>query len=120
MARIQDVSAPLVIRFRDGTEKVVAHCFPHHSGLLYLDLFWHQRSPEEAAHLVRGSLEGDGPWKVGDTVIRLLGCHNTDPHLLQQYLPWRDYLEECGDRYPQRVRVREIARRLGALLPEDG
>lgn len=116
MARIEDVTAPLVIRFADGTEKVVAHCFPHRLGVLYLDPFWHQRSPDEGAHLIRGEVTGNGPWKVGGAVIRVLGCHNTDPHLQDQYLPWREYLERHGDRYPPAAQVREIARRLGAVL----
>lgn len=119
MARIEDVTAPLVIRFGDGTEKVVAHCFPHRLGLLYLDPFWHQRTPPEAAHLLRGELSGNGPWKIADAVIRVLGCRNTDPQLQDQYLPWRDYLEQHGDRYPPLAQVREIARRLGARLPND-
>jgi hypothetical protein len=104
VARIEDVAAPLVIRFGDGAEKVVVHCFPHRLGLLYLEPFWHQRTPGEAAHLVRGELGGDGPWKVGDAVIRLLGCHDADPHL--------------QDQYPPPSQVRDIARRLGALLPD--
>lgn len=114
MAAIEDVTAPLVIRFANGTEQVVAHCFPHPRGLLYLDLFWHERTPEEAAHLLRGQLRGDGPWRVEDAVIRVLGCHNTDPHLQSQYLPWKEYLEQQGDLYPPRKQIREIARRLGA------
>ena len=119
MARIEDVTRPLVIRFGDGTEKVVAHCFPHPLGLLYLDLFWHRRTPADAAHLVRGELRGEGPWKIAGAVIRVLGCHNTDPQLQDQYLPWRDYLEQHGELYPARAQVREIARRLGARLPDD-
>lgn len=114
MAAIEDVTAPLVIRFSDGTEKVVAHCFPHPSGLLYLDLFWHQSTPDDSAHLIHGQLQGDGPWKVNGAVIRVLGCHNTDPELQVQYLPWRQYLEQQGDLYPPRKQIREIARRLGA------
>ena len=116
MASIEDVTAPLVIRFADGTETVVAHCFSHPQGLLYLELFWHLRTPDEAAHLIRGALRGDGPWKIGDTVIRVLGCHNTDPQIQDQYVPWRNYLAQYGDQYPPPAQVREIARRRGARL----
>lgn len=115
MAAIEDVTAPLVIRFGDGTERVVAHCFPHPSGLLYLDLFWHQGTPDSAAHLLRGQLLGEGPWRIGDAVVRVLGCHHTDPQLQAQYLPWKEYLEQHGDEYPPPPQVREIARRLGAF-----
>ena len=69
--------------------------------------------------LLPGALTGEGPWRIGDAVIRVLGCQNTDPHLQGQYLPWKAYLEQHGDRYPPPQQVREIARRLGAL-PSDG
>jgi hypothetical protein len=116
VAKLESVTAPLVVRFADGSEKVVAACFPHPLGALYLDLFWHQRSPAEAAHLLRGELSGDGPWRVGDARIRLLGCHNTDPHLMDQFGPWREYLEQRGDEYPPQAQILEIAARLGARV----
>jgi len=116
MAAIETVTAPLVVRFADGREEVVAACFPHPLGMLYLDLFWHLRSPGEAAHLLRGKLTGEGPWKVGDAVVRVLGCQNTDPQLHPQYLPWQRYLETEGDDYPPRPQILEIARRLGASV----
>ncbi len=116
MAQLESVTAPLVIRFGDGSEKVVAAAFEHPLGVLYLDLFWHQRQPQEAAHLLRGELTGDGPWRVGDARIRLLGCHNTDPHLMDQFGPWRQYLEQHGEDYPPPAQIRDIAARLGAKL----
>jgi len=119
MAAIEHVTAPLVIRHPDGQEQVVAACFPHPEGLLYLDLFWHLSTPGQAAHLLRGELRGDGPWRIGDARIRLLGCHNTDPHLQDQFRPWQEYLEQSGDRYPPRSQILDIARRLGAQLAAE-
>lgn len=116
MAAIEQVTAPLVIRFVDGSEKVVAACFPHSLGLLYMDLFWHQSTPNQAVHLIRGELNGDGPWRIGDARIRLLGCHNTDPHLQDQFGPWQAYLQERGEEYPPRPQILAIARRLGATI----
>lgn len=116
MARLETVTAPLVLRHADGSEQVVAACFPHPLGMLYLDLFWHQRTPSEAAHLVKGELRGEGPWRVGEVTVRTLGCHHTDPHLQGQFAPWRDYLEQCGDQYPPNEQIQEIARRLGARI----
>lgn len=114
MPAIDTVTSPLVIRFADGTEKVVAACFPHPAGLLYLDLFWHQKTPDEAAHLLSGSPSGDGPWRIGDAVIRVLGCQHTDPHLQPAFSAWQSYLQNHGDEYPPRAQIIEIARRLGA------
>ncbi|HHH12981.1 MAG TPA: hypothetical protein ENJ98_01980 [Thiolapillus brandeum] len=113
MARIETVTAPLVVRYADGREQVVARAFPHPRGLVVLDLFWHQSTPDRAAHLLEGELTGEGPWRVGKAVIRVLGCHHTDPHLQEQFLPWKRYLEAHGDEYPPEEQVREIARRLG-------
>lgn len=117
MPRIETVTSPLVVKLADGSEKVVAACFPHPLGVVYLELFWHQRSPSQAAHLLRGELRGEGPWRVGDAVIRTLGCANTDPDLQPQYLPWKEYLETRGEEYPPRAQIFDVARKLGANLP---
>lgn len=113
MAQIESVTTPLVIKFSDGNERVVAACFPHPKGLLYLDLFWHHSTPDQAAHLLPGTLSGEGPWRIGDNLIRVLGCHHTDPALQLQYLPWKEYLESHPSDYPERDQIHDIARRLG-------
>lgn len=110
------VTAPLALRFADGSEKIIAECFPHPKGLLYLDIFWHQNTPNEAAHLLEGELSGEGPWKIGGCVIRVLGCHGTDPQLQAPFTAWRDYLKQHGDQYPPPEQIRDIARRLGASV----
>ncbi|MCB1723510.1 MAG: hypothetical protein KDJ39_07430 [Gammaproteobacteria bacterium] len=114
MPAIDSVTAPLVLRHADGNEQLVAACFPHPLGLLYLDLYWHRSGPEHAAHLIRGALSGDGPWRIGDARLRVLGCHNTDPHLQASFAAWQRYLREHVDEYPPRAQIVEIARRLGA------
>lgn len=125
MAKIDAMTAPLVIRFSDSSEKVVAHCFPHPLGLLYLDLFWNLATPDEAAHLVRGTLQGDGPWKVVDNAgttrasVRVLGCQHTDPALHPHYQPWKAWLESNHGQYPGPEQIRHIARRLGATPTTD-
>lgn len=111
------VTAPLALRRPDGTRKVLAACFPHPKGLLYLDTFWHHATPEEAAHLIVGELSGEGPWTIGGCVITVLGCHNTDPDLALPYARWRDYLQQAGpEDYPPPEQIRAIARRLGASV----
>lgn len=114
MPAIDTVTAPLVLRHPDGREELVAACFPHPAGLLYLDLYWHLSTPDRAAHLLRGRLTGEGPWRVGDARLRLLGCANTDPHLQDAWVAWQAYLQEHPDRYPPRAQIIDIARRLGA------
>lgn len=116
MADLFTVTAPLALRMPDGTRKVIAACFPHPLGLLYLDTFWHLSTPDRAAHLIRGALTGEGPWKIGGAVLTVLGCHNTDPDLAEPFARWQQYLETHGDEYPPPEQIRGIARRLGASV----
>lgn len=113
-AIIDQLSAPLVLRNGNGDEKVIACAFTHPRGLLYLDLFWHQSTPDKAAHLLEGELRGDGPWRIGEHRLRVLGCHNTDPHLADQFAAWNQYLQQHSEDYPPRAQIIEIAQRLGA------
>ena len=114
MPVVDDVTAPLVLRHPDGREQLVAACFTHPDGLLYLDLYWHKKTPREAAHLIRGALRGEGPWRIGDWRLQVLGCHNTDPHLQSEFAAWQAHLQSADAGYPPRQQLVEIARRLGA------
>ncbi len=115
MANLYSVTAPLSLRDPDGSRKVIAACFPHPAGLLYLDIFWHKSTPKQAAHLIRGELSGEGPWKIGGHVINVLGCQGVDPDLQAPYSQWRDYLQTAGEEeYPPAEQIREIAGKLGA------
>lgn len=114
MAIIDQVTAPLVLRDPEGNEKVLAAAFTHPQGLLCLDLFWHQSTPDKAAHLIAGEISGAGPWRVGDHRLRVLGCHNTDPHLADQFAAWNEYLAHNSDKYPPRQQILDIARKMGA------
>jgi len=116
MADPYSVTAPLALRLPDGTRKVIAECFPHTLGLLYLDPFWHQSTPDRSAHLLKGKLTGEGPWRIGDAVITVLGCQGTDPSLQAPYAQWRDYLAAHAEEYPPAEQIRGIARRLGSSV----
>ncbi len=115
MSDLFEVTAPLGLHGADGRKKIIAACFPHPKGLLYLDIFWHKGTPDQAAHLIEGKLQGDGPWKIADWIINILGCQGVDPELQADYSRWRDYLLSCSEReYPSPEQLRNIARRLGA------
>jgi hypothetical protein len=117
VADLFSVTAPLALRCPDGTRKVIAGCFPHPRGILYLDTFWHLSTPDQAAHLVQGKLTGEGPWKIGGCVLSVLGCQHTDPELATPYARWREYLEQQGEHgYPPPAQIRDIARKLGATV----
>lgn len=116
MADLFRVTAPLLIRLPTGDMHVLAECFPHARGLVYFDLFWHLGNPHKGVHVVEGILKGEGPWKIGDAVVRVLGCHGTDGALARRFDEWRAYLGENADVYPSRIEITAIARQHGAML----
>ena len=116
MADLFSVTAPLLIRLPGGEQHVMAERFAHPDGIVFFDLFWHLNDPSQTVHLVKGPIKGDGPWKVGDAVVRVLGCHGTDGLLARQFDEWRMYLTDHADTYPERPFIEAIARRLGATL----
>jgi hypothetical protein len=115
MPAIESVTAPLAILFDDGSKQLAAACFRHKLGLLYLDPFWHQQKPDQAAHIIKGRLTGQGPWRIDGATIRVVGCQNTDPELQILNSAWSEYLQTAED-YPPIEQVFEIARKLGAKI----
>ena len=116
MADLFSVTAPLMIRFPDGEKRVMAECFRHPDGLLFFDLFWDPRAPDGAVHLVTGAIKGEGPWKVGECVVNVLGCGGTDPQLAAEFADWQMYLQQPLSAYPSREEIEATARRFGAEL----
>ena len=116
MADIFGVRSPLTIRLPSGEKRVMAEYFAHPRGLLYFDLYWHLDDPERTVHVVAGPITGIGPWRVGDAVVHMLGCHGTDPELASTHEDWRHYLEQNAHGYPPRPLILAIARRFGATV----
>jgi hypothetical protein len=73
-------------------------------------------SLDETIHLVEGTLSGEGPWKIGEHVINVLGCHGTNAELATAYQQWQTYLQTVADDYPSPPLVATIARRMGAII----
>jgi hypothetical protein len=119
MADLFSVTAPLLIRLPSGAQRVMAEHFAHPDGIVFFDLFWHLGDPGQTVHLVKGPIKGDGPWKVGDAVVRVLGCQGTDGILARQFDEWRMYLSDNADAYPERPFIEATARRYGALLAQQ-
>ena len=115
MPAIERINSPFAILFDDGSKILAAACFRHKLGLLYLDPFWHQQTPDKAAHIIKGELKGDDPWRIEGATIRLAGCQNTDPELHLLKSKWSEYLQEADD-YPSVEQIHDIARRLGAII----
>lgn len=115
MADLFAMKAPLMIRLANGEKHIMAEYFRHADGLLFFDVFWHQ-NPEQGIHLVKGEYKGDGPWKVGDNVINVLGCHGSDPELANLFAEWQYYLQTGADDCPTVDEIRALAKTHGALI----
>ena len=113
MADLFSMKAPLMIRFANGDKHIMAEYFRHPEGLLFFDVFWNQ-SDDSAIHLVKGEYKGEGPWKVGDAVISVLGCHGSDPELASLFSEWQTFMQMAGEQYPSENDIRSMARDKGA------
>ena len=116
MSNIFQVTAPLVIRSPDGVKKIMAEFFPHPEGLLYFDLYWHELGPESAFHVITGEIDGEGPWKIANHVITVLGCQGTDPDLAATWENWQSLINSPVSGYPEPGMVNAIARKAGASI----
>ena len=82
--------------------------FQHPQGLLFLEPFW--RPDGTGVTLVEGEIRGEGPWKVGDCVVTVLGCHGTDAELAAQFAEWQFHLEQQGGVYEFDDQVEAVVR----------
>lgn len=110
MADLFSVTAPLLIRYPDGTAHVMVHRLRHPQGLVYFRSFWDRMPPAEGIVLAAGEIRGGGPWKVGDAVVTLLGCHGSHPEHAAEYADWQLHLAECHDDYPGSEQLATLAR----------
>jgi hypothetical protein len=114
MADIFSVTAPLKIRLPNGDQKVVAELFRHPQGLLYFELFWHE-DREARIHLIKGELKGQGPWKIGDHILYVLGCRGTDADLANEYAEWQVWYQQNPGAYPDKKMINRLASSYGAI-----
>ena len=115
MADLFSVTAPLLIRFRSGEKRIMVERFAHPEGLVFLEPFWTEQDPALVFHQVTGELHGEGPWKLGDAVITVLGCQGTDPEMAALYAQWQSHRQHLGPRYPSPEEILALAREQGAL-----
>ena len=116
MAELFRVTAPLMIRCPNREPLVMAELFRHPRGLLYFELYWDRLPGAQGIHLVEGEIRGEGPWKAGDCVISVLGCQGSHPGLAAEYAGWCAYLAECGDAFPSRQSIEDLAHAHGAVI----
>lgn len=115
MADLFTVTAPLLIRYPDNTRHVMVGCFRHPDGIVYVRPFWNRLPPEEGIRLVKGTIKGEGPWKVGDAVVTMLGCQGTHPEQAAELADWKFQLEQRGEPCPTRSELLAIVQEQGVL-----
>lgn len=115
MPDLLSVTAPLLIRYPDGTQHVMVERFAHPEGVLYFEMFWHMHRPaSQAIHLVKGGVKGEGPWKIGEAVVSVLGCQGTDPDMAAAYSQWQVFLQSGAPGYPSAKAITALAKQHGA------
>lgn len=113
MADLFSVTAPLMIKQSSGSEYVMAEIYPHPEGLVFFELFWLERGTP-AVHVVKGDIEGEGPWKVGDAIVRVLSCGDTD--LSMQWNLWQQEATMLPNEYHDEEGKLTLAREHGASI----
>ena len=108
MADLFSVTAPLAIRFPDGSRQVMIERLPYADGLLFLAPFWTDIGVAEALRFVPGPIRGEGPWKVGGAVVTVLACHGTDAELANEYSCWQSQLLRMAAAYRQREGIQRL------------
>jgi len=115
MADLFTVTSPLLLRFADTTEMLVVEVYPHEQGIVALPVYWFDEA-EPANWFIEGELKGEGPWKVGSTIVRLLSCGDTA--LSMQWANWQQDLamQDPTGEYFNTALKRELLIKAGAIL----
>jgi hypothetical protein len=116
MADLFTVTAPLTRFSPSGEEVLIAEVYKHPKGLLIFDPYWHLKNADEGIHLIKGWLEGEGPWKISGHIIKVLACHGTNACLADDFSEWQTYRLSNPDEYPPQPMIDSIAVKLGAIL----
>lgn len=116
MADLFSVTAPLLMRFPTGEKKIMLERFRHPEGLLFFELNWDRVDDGRGIHLVTGEMKGEGPWKVGDCVVTVLGCQGTDPEMASLFSHWQMEVEQGFASYPGRDDIKKLASARGGII----
>jgi len=94
MAELLTVTSPLLVRYPDGEHRLVSETFKHPLGVIYAEPYWLE-SKSLAVYLLKGEIKGQGPWKIGEVIVRLLSCADVDYKM--QWAEWQQYLYSCSE-----------------------
>jgi len=116
MAELFTMTSPLMIKSPHGGEKLIAELYPHPNGIVFFEIFWDQMDANDGIYVIEGDVKGEGPWKVGEYVINVLGCQGTNPDLAEDFSQWQMYLHSPLGAYPERAAIDALAKEFGAAI----
>ena len=115
MADLFTLTAPLLVRFPNDIRHVMVACFQLPAGILYFRPYWDELPPGDGICQLSGDIKGEGPWKVGDAVITVLGCQGSHPQQAAELAEWMFHLEQRGECMPTHEELRAVANEQGLL-----
>lgn len=115
MADLFSITAPLLIRHADGHQDVMVEHLPHAAGLVYFRPFWDRLPVEQGICFVNGEVRGEGPWRVGEAMVTVLGCQGTHPEQAAEFAEWQMYREQLAADYPDADELWQLAEAAGIL-----
>jgi hypothetical protein len=86
--KLFDERRPLKIIHPIGGERIIAYLSLREDGILFLDIGWPEAIGQHVIHFVKGRIEGDGPWRIGDCEIMVV---KPDDFLMRDYKEWIKY-----------------------------
>lgn len=113
MIDVFSMTAPLIIRLPEGDEYIMAEKYPHADGLVFFEPFW-LATGTPAVHVIKGEIKGDGPWKIGKAIVRVLSCG--DMELSMQWSTWQQQLMILAGEYHDEQARLSLARQYGATV----
>lgn len=83
-----DAGLPLAVRIDGDNDRIMAEAFVVPGGVSFVDVYWRLSLGTTPFHMLRGTVTGDGPWRVGSAEIRVID--HGDPRA-SEWNRWRAY-----------------------------
>ncbi|WP_201340858.1 hypothetical protein [Abyssogena phaseoliformis symbiont] len=117
MNKLFTMCSPLYIKYPNGETRVIEALFEYLKGVLYFEFFL-EKDLTYSINIIKGEVMGEGPWKVGQCSLHVLGCNHTHPQLCEMHAFWQQELLQNLAQF-RASDVVKIACEKGAFLPDN-
>lgn len=109
---------PLLIKLPNGDCFPAAEIFRHPLGAVAFEINWCNAPRLHPVHVIEGEIVGNGPWSIGEALIRELNLAGLDDERYwQQWNHWQDFLlNDPIDPIEYKRNLFKAARNYGAIL----